>query len=100
MFPFRPHSLLRHRWLAAVLALAVLVAQTTGLLHKLDFEAHPAGITCATCVAHGHADAPLPTAQIDIGSSRPLLTPFLHYSDALVQPTRHVARARGPPSLV
>ncbi|NQD38525.1 hypothetical protein HPT27_15995 [Permianibacter sp. IMCC34836] len=99
MFPFTAHALLRQRWLASVLAFAMLVAQAAGVLHKLDFEAHPAGVVCATCVAFGNADTPLPTAVADELPSAVVVADFPVYADARVESARLIARARGPPIL-
>lgn len=100
MSSFPLHTLLRHRWLAGVLAIAVLVAQAAGLLHKLDFEAHPAGIACATCLAHGQTDTPVPTVAANPPSLPVAIAPVVASVDAVAERTRQPVRARGPPSLV
>ena len=100
MYPFSLHKLLRLRWLAGVLAIAIVVAQASGLLHKLDFDAHPAGIACATCVAYGHADTPLPSADVECPVLPVVIAEFSSFAAALTDSKLLQPRARGPPSLV
>lgn len=99
MFPLSSHKLLRRRWLAGVLAIAVLLAQVSGLLHKLDFEAHPAGIACATCVAYSGFDAPLASTMATPLPQAAADTDYPIYLPAAIARTDLPVRARGPPSL-
>ncbi|MCP5336037.1 MAG: hypothetical protein H7A08_10165 [Oceanospirillaceae bacterium] len=99
MLPSHLTSRLRQHSLSCLLAFALLLGQLASLLHKLEFDVHPAGEVCAICIVIGHTDAALPSLPFTAPAPVVVFSQYFHSEVAPRARHSFVLRARGPPVL-